>query len=123
MTFVMEPTAINDYKLERWIAVILALLFFLPFVAQAQESPVALLHSTDAPIQITHNGNDSTLAWRCRNTGIDGFAQCGLFLDGKVLTWRMAPEGQALLARVAYGSGDVRFEVSRIAAHSSRNKP
>ena len=28
-------TEIRDYRLERWIAVILALLFLLPFVAQA----------------------------------------------------------------------------------------
>ena len=34
MADVME-TEIRDYRLERWIAVILALLFLLPFVAQA----------------------------------------------------------------------------------------
>ena len=34
-----------DYRLERWIAVILALLFFLPFIANAQESPLALVCS------------------------------------------------------------------------------
>ncbi|HYC60994.1 MAG TPA: hypothetical protein VEK79_15635 [Thermoanaerobaculia bacterium] len=119
----MEPTAVTDYRLERWIALLLALLFFLPFVAQAEEAPLALLHSTDAPVSITHNGNDATLAWRCKSTGIDGFDQCGLFLDRKVLTWRMVPEGQALLARVAYGSGDVRLEVSRIALRSSRSEP
>lgn len=126
MTHVMEP-AVTDYRLERWIALLLALLFFLPFLAQAQETvqekPVALLRSTDAPISITHQGNDAILAWHCKNTGIDGFTQCGLFLDRKVLTWRMAPEGQQLLARVDYSRGDVRFEISRIASHSSRSKP
>ena len=120
MTHVMETT---DYRLERWIALLLALLFFLPFVARADEAPVALLRSTDAPRSITHHGNDATLAWRCKDTGIDGFAQCGLFLDNKVLTWRMTREGQELLARVNYGSGAVRFEVSRLALHSSRSKP
>ena len=37
MTIVME-NQVNDYRLERWIAVILALLFLLPFVAQAEET-------------------------------------------------------------------------------------
>ena len=31
MFYVMEPT---NYRLERWLAVILSLLFFLPFVAR-----------------------------------------------------------------------------------------
>jgi hypothetical protein len=33
MAIVME-TNITDYRLERWIALVLALLFFLPFVAR-----------------------------------------------------------------------------------------
>lgn len=37
-----EPAAGTDYRLERWIAIFLALLFFLPFLASAQESPLAL---------------------------------------------------------------------------------
>ena len=46
MTLVME-TQINDYRLERWIAIILALLFLLPFVAQAEERPLAIVRSGD----------------------------------------------------------------------------
>jgi hypothetical protein len=33
MAIVME-TNITDYRLERWIAAVLALLFFLPFIAR-----------------------------------------------------------------------------------------
>jgi hypothetical protein len=95
--------------MTRWIAV--ALLTLLPFAAQAQE---ALVRSTDAaPIHITFQGDDATLSWQCRATGIDGFHQCGLMLDKKVLTWRMAREGDELLARVNYSGKAVRFEVSR----------
>jgi hypothetical protein len=115
MTLVMESD-IKDYRLERWIALFLALLFLLPFVAQADETPVALVRSTDiAPITIPLNGTDATLAWRCKSTGIDGFDQCALMLDRKVLTWRMAPAGQQLIARVTYGGEAVRYEVSRVA--------
>lgn len=38
---VMETETPSDYRLERWIAVLLALLFFLPFVANADEILVA----------------------------------------------------------------------------------
>ena len=41
-------TQFNDYKLERWIAVLLFLLFFLPFVASAQPAPLSLVCSDDA---------------------------------------------------------------------------
>lgn len=120
MTSVMERE-ITGYRLERWIATILALLFFLPFVARADEAPLALVSSrTPAPITISVNGTDATLAWRCRNTGIDDFAQCALVLDGKVLTWRMAPAGQELSARVRFigdldgdGRRDVMVDLSR----------
>ncbi|HEX8252911.1 MAG TPA: hypothetical protein VF846_07185 [Thermoanaerobaculia bacterium] len=43
--WVMESPLHNDYRLERWIALFLALLFFLPFVASAQEAPLALVCS------------------------------------------------------------------------------
>lgn len=36
MVFVMESNE-TDYRLERWLAIILSLLFFLPFVARADE--------------------------------------------------------------------------------------
>ena len=94
MTCVME-SEINNYRLERWIAVILALMFFLPFVANAEESPLPVVSSRDA-------ATDGPLAWRCRATGIDGFDQCTLLLDGKVLTWRMVPEGQEVRARLRF---------------------
>jgi hypothetical protein len=41
---VME-THPTDYRLERWIALFLALLFFVPFFAKADESPLALVCS------------------------------------------------------------------------------
>ena len=85
MTLVME-SQVTDYRLERWIALLLALLFFLPFVAQAQEAP--------------------TPTWECRETNIDGFRQCALVFDGEVLTWRMAAEGDSLDVRVDY-AGDL----------------
>jgi hypothetical protein len=106
MTLVMEAE-IKDYRLERWIAVILALMFFLPFVASAEESPMLVVSSRDgAP--------DAPFAWRCRSTGIDGFDQCALMLDGKVLTWRMAPAGQELSARLrSRTTNGVEVEISR----------
>ncbi len=106
MTIVMEAE-IKDYKLERWIAVILALMFFLPFVASAEESPMLVVSSRDVP-------SDAPFAWRCRSTGIDGFDQCALMLDGKVLTWRMAPAGQELSARLrSRNTNVVEIEISR----------
>ena len=123
MTFVME-SEITNYRLERWIAVILALMFFLPFFANAEESPL-VVSSRDTT-------TNSSLAWRCRPTGIDGFDQCALLLDGKVLTWRMAPEGQELRARLRFDDPQVGMvEISRngkdwqshFFSHSSRRMP
>ena len=130
MTLVME-NQVNDYRLERWIAVFLALLFLLPFVAQAEERPLAIVRSGDAaPVKLTVDGADATMAWRCKDTGIDGFAQCALVRDGKVVTWRMAPEGQELTALVRDGGEIVitrgkarRQPVLRMASHSSRRMP
>jgi len=134
MTLVME-TKINDYRLERWIAIILALLFFLPFVAQAQEGPLVIVRSGDAaPVKLSTGGSDTTMAWRCRSTGFDGFDQCALMRDGKVVTWRMVPEGQELTALVGAGGefrisrGNARVQpvlsvALRRASHSSRKMP
>jgi hypothetical protein len=130
MTLVME-TEIKDYRLERWLAVILALLFFLPFVAQAEERPLAIVRSGDAaPVKLSTGGTETTMAWRCKDTGIDGFSQCALLRDGKVVTWRMAPQGQELTALVRAGGeivitrGNARRQpVLRIASHSSRRMP
>src|SRR5215203_5203480 len=106
MTLVME-TEIKDYRLERWIAVILALMFFLPFVATAEESPLLVVSSRGA-------ATDGPLRWRCQSTGVDGFDQCALLLDGKVITWRMAPEGQELRARLRFDDAQIRMvEISR----------
>jgi hypothetical protein len=41
----MEANLETTYRLERWIAVFLALLFFVPFMANAQESQLALVCS------------------------------------------------------------------------------
>jgi hypothetical protein len=130
---------VNDYRLERWIAVFLALLFLLPFVAQAEEPPLAIVRSGDAaPVKLTLSidgaGTDATMAWRCKDTGIDGFAQCALMRDGKVVTWRMAPEGQELTALVRAGGeivitrGNARRQpvlsmALLRASHSSRRMP
>ena len=142
MTLVME-NQINDYRLERWIAAILALLFLLPFVAHAEERseerPLAIVRSGDAvpvklSVSIDGKGTDTTMAWRCKDTGIDGFAQCALLRDGKVVTWRMAPEGQELTALVRAGGeivitrGNARrqpvLSVALLrASHSSRRMP
>lgn len=132
MTLVMETEIkINDYRLERWLAVILALLFFLPFVAQAEERPLAIVRSGDAaPVKLSIDGADATMAWRCRSTGIDGFDQCALMRDGKVVTWRMAPEGQQLTAlvhldgEITISRGNVRLQPAfLLASHSSRRIP
>ncbi len=52
-SLVME-TPVADYRLERWIAIFLALLFFLPFVANAQEA---------APLALVCSGNSATLQY------------------------------------------------------------
>ena len=142
MTLVME-TQSNDYRLERWIAIILALLFLLPLVAQAEERseerPLAIVRSGDAApvklmLSIDGDGTGTTMAWRCKSTGIDGFDQCALMRDGKVVTWRMAPEGQELTAVVRAGGeivisrGKARAQpvlsvALRRASHSSRRMP
>lgn len=130
MTLVME-TEIKDYRLERWIAFILALLFFLPFIAQAEERPPVIVRSADAtPVKLSIDGTDAMMTWRCRSTGIDGFDQCALLRDGKVVTWRMAPQGEELTALVRAG-GEItitrgkarRQPVLRLASHSSRKMP
>lgn len=138
MTLVME-TQNRDYRLERWIAIILALLFLLPFVANAEERseerPLAIVRSGDAaPVKLSIDGTDTTMAWHCKSTGIDGFDQCALVRDGKVVTWRMAPEGQELTAVVRAGGaitisrGKARAQSAlsaalRKASHSSRRMP
>ena len=107
------------------------MLFLLPFVAQAEERPLAIVRSGDAsPVKLSVDGTDATMAWRCKDTGIDGFAQCALVRDGKVVTWRMAPEGQELTALVRDGGEIVitrgkarRQPVLRMASHSSRKMP
>ncbi len=134
MNLVME-TQNRDYRLERWIAIILALLFLLPFVAQAEERPLAIMRSGDAaPVKLAIDGTETTMAWRCKSTGIDGFDQCALMCDGKVVTWRMAPEGQELTALVrvdgtiTISRGNARVQpvlsvALRRASHSSRRMP
>lgn len=40
----------NDYRLERWLAILLSLLFFLPFVARADDvAYTGLFHGEDMP--------------------------------------------------------------------------
>ena len=110
---------------------ILALLFLLPFVAQAEERPLAIVRSGDAaPVKFSIDGADATMSWRCRSTGIDGFDQCALMRDGKVVTWRMAPEGQELTAlvridgEIAITRGNVRLQPAfLLASNSSRSIP
>lgn len=49
---VMEPNdyQANDYRLERWLAILLSLLFFLPFVARADDiAYTGLFHGEDMP--------------------------------------------------------------------------
>lgn len=60
---VMQAPLETDYRLERWIAVFLALLFFLPFIANAQEAPLAL----------TCSGNTATLQRVSATTPSDAF--------------------------------------------------
>lgn len=52
----MEANLETNYRLERWIALFLALLFFVPFIANAQESQLALVCSGNtAFLQRTSN--------------------------------------------------------------------
>jgi hypothetical protein len=97
LTGFME-TRITNYRLERWIALFLALLFLLPFVAQA--------HAQDAP--------KTRLEWKCAPAQVEGFQQCALVRDGKVLTWRMALDHQVMQVRVLeQRDGELRVAISR----------
>jgi len=91
----METQATN-YRLERWIALFLALLFLLPFAAQAQEAP------------------KTKLEWRCAPAQVEGFQQCALMHNEKVLTWRMALDHQVMQVRVLeQREGELRVTISR----------
>lgn len=48
----------NDYRLERWLAILLSLLFFLPFVARADEIVFTDLYTDEIP----YKEGDSYLA-------------------------------------------------------------
>jgi hypothetical protein len=113
MTLVMETESRNDYRLERWIAVILALLFFLPFVARAD-----VRSGNGVAETVSYRGSDATMQWQCKDTGIDGFSQCALVVDGKVATWRMAPRGEELIARV--NSSNDTLEIARVRLHGRK---
>lgn len=107
----MEPNAAStptDYRLERWIAALLALLFFLPFIANAQESPVVSTKNA-APVSI----GASTARWNCREASVEGFRQCALLVDEHVVTWRMATDGQELRARILFTNDELRVSISR----------
>jgi hypothetical protein len=57
-SLVME-TPVTDYRMERWIALFLALLFLLPFVANAQET---------TPLALVCSGNSATLQYASSST-------------------------------------------------------
>jgi hypothetical protein len=113
-----------NYRLERWIALFLTLLFFLPFVAKADE-PIRV-STASAPARIAFAGEASTLTWSCTATRIDDFRQCALTLDDRVVAWRMAPEGEELQAVVTFSGDldrdsrlDLVVEISRSGAPAS----
>jgi hypothetical protein len=56
----------NDYRLERWIAFVLFLLFFLPFVANADEILYTDLFHGD---EVTAKSGEPFLALVCTGTG------------------------------------------------------
>jgi hypothetical protein len=96
---------------------ILALLLFLPVLAHADVRS----HSKAAET-ISYRGVEASMAWRCKSTGIDGFDQCALLVNGKVVTWRMAPTGEELIARVN-ANGALEIERVQLVSHSSRKTP
>ncbi|MFP5246789.1 MAG: hypothetical protein ACLGH0_08850 [Thermoanaerobaculia bacterium] len=100
----MELHSENHYRLERWIAVFLALLFFLPFVAKADE--VALVCNGNTAWLQQAGGNTPSHAWVLNDarlrTGAVTVAQCNdlpvatpakINFNGleSTLTWRCAP--------------------------------
>ena len=78
-----------DYKLERWITLILALLFLLPFVARAQEPEPEL----PAPVNLSEVDHGSLLLKT---------SQPGLYIPAPTLSTRveMRVSGMILRARV-----------------------
>ncbi|HEY0157239.1 MAG TPA: hypothetical protein VGF28_08145 [Thermoanaerobaculia bacterium] len=140
--FAME-TPLTDYKLERWIALFLFLLFFVPFVTVAQPAPLALVCTDDAaflqhargtaggfvlndarlvagvvtkavcselpeptPLQVSFNGMQSTLDYRCGESDDAGLVECVLELDGQPLAKRVAFEDETLKVLVSF-AGDL----------------
>ena len=81
-------------------ALFLFLLFFLPFVAKAEEAPVA------TPVKVSFGGVESTLDYRCGEADADGLVECMLELDGRPIARRVAFEGEQLKVLVSF-SGDL----------------
>ena len=63
----MESETTSDYRLERWIAVLLALLFFLPFVANADEILVTDSFHGD---EIPYESGEKFLSLSCNDGGV-----------------------------------------------------
>ena len=97
---------------------LLGLLLLFPLLAQADVRS----HSSKGAQTISYRGVEASMSWRCKATGIDGFEQCALLVNDKVVTWRMAPKGEELVARVN-AKGALEIERVQLASHSSRNTP
>lgn len=63
----MESETASDYRLERWIAVLLALLFLLPFVANADE---ILVTDSFHGEEIDYETGEPFLALSCNDGGV-----------------------------------------------------
>jgi len=135
-SLVMETPA-PDYRLERWIAIFLALLFFVPFIASAQEAaPLALVCADDrASLQYASSSTPSH-AWlvsdarltvgeidnavcsqlpvptpvRVLGTTLD--YRCGESDDAGLVECVLERDGVAIAKRVAFEGEQLRVLVS-----------
>jgi hypothetical protein len=132
---VMETPIETDYRLERWIALFLALLFFVPFIASAQESPMALVCSGNtAFVQRTSSAPASAFAIDdprvvagpveqalCSETAVPTPVKlfgstldyrCGEADDEGIVECTLELDGHPLAKRVAFENEQLRVRVS-----------
>jgi len=131
----MEADFETNYRLERWIALFLALLFFVPFIANAQESQLALVCSGNtAFLQRTSNApanafviddprlvagpieqalcSDVAVPTPVKVFGSTLDYRCGEADDEGIIECVLELDGQPLAKRVAFETEQLQVRVS-----------
>lgn len=127
----------NDYRLERWLAILLSLLFFLPFVARADDIAfTGSFHGEDMPYAdgektFTLGGAEYEVSYRCGET------ECALVLaSGEIsqdlVTIEIVREGREVntldVVHVIHFAGDVDHDgrldlIADLSRHWNESRP